>query len=90
MFQIVWTEYLNYRAELRGLDLNELERIIRYSSERYFDTETSRNVAVGHHAVQLVVIPYEVAGEIITPVTVHAVSRQQIRFRVRTGRFTYE
>ena len=90
MWHIVWTSYLQYRAELRGFDLSELERIIRYSSERYFDTETGRNVVVGQHAAQLVLIPYEMVGEIITPVTVHAVTRQQIRFRVRTGRFAHE
>jgi hypothetical protein len=35
-------------------------------------------------------IAYESVGEEITPVTVHAVTRQQIRFRVQTGRFTHE
>jgi hypothetical protein len=37
---IEWTEYLKYRAAIRGFDLEKLEHIIRHSSERYFDTET--------------------------------------------------
>ena len=87
---INWTEYLNYRAALRGFDLEKLEVIIRHSTERYFDTETGRHVVVGRHNLQLVVIPYDVDGETITPVTVHTTSRQQIRFRLNTRRFIHE
>jgi len=87
---INWTDYLRYRAKTRGFDLEKLEHIIRHSSERYLDTETGRHVAVGRHGEQLVMIPYEAEGEIITPVTVHAITRQQIRFRLSTGRFTNE
>jgi len=43
---IIWTAYLKYRAALRGFDLGKLEDIIRYSPERYFDTETGRHVVV--------------------------------------------
>ncbi len=90
MPSIVWTEYLQYRAELRGFDLTKLEHIIRHSGERYFDTETVLAIVVGRHNRQLVMIPYEVDGDAIIPVTVHAITRQQIRFRLRTGRLTHE
>ena len=88
MPSIVWTEYLQYRVELRGFGLARLEHIVRHSSERYVDTETGRTIVVGRHDKQLVMIPYEADGDVITPVTVHAVTRQQIRFRLQTGRFT--
>jgi uncharacterized protein YuzE len=68
---IVCTEYLQSRAELRGFDLAKLVHIVRHSGERYFDTETRLPVAVGRHDRQLVMIPCEVSGDIITPVTVH-------------------
>jgi hypothetical protein len=90
MPEIQWTDYLKYRAALRGFDLTKLENIIRQSDERYFDTETERTVVVGRHYKQLVIIPYELKGDLITPVTVHAITRQLIRFRLRTGRFTHE
>ncbi len=90
MSNIVWAEYLQYRAELRGFDLAKLERIIRHSSERYLDTETGRAIVVGRQGKQLLMIPYEVDNDTITPVTVHAITRQHIRFRLRTGRFTHE
>lgn len=90
MLTIVWTDYLRYRAQLRGFDLLNLERIIRQSSERYLDTATGRWVVVGRHDHELVVIPYEQEADTITPVTVHMLTRQQIRFRLATGRFTQE
>ena len=90
MPDILWTDHLKYRAALRGFDLSKLENILLHSDERYFDSETQRKVVVGRHDLQLVVIPYETQGDQITPVTVHAITRQLIRFRLRTGRFTHE
>ena len=87
---INWTDYVKYRAALRGFDLENLEVIIRHSTERYLDTETGRRVVVGRHNLRLVVIPYDVDGETITPVTVPTTSRQQIRFRLNTRRFIHE
>jgi hypothetical protein len=72
------------------LTWRSFEHIVRHSDERYFDTETGLAVVVGRHDRQLVLIPYEVAGDAVTPVTVHAITRQQIRFRLRAGRFTHE
>ena len=88
-FEIIWTEYLKYRAKLRGYETSVLEEVIRYSTERYIDSSTGRNVVVGKHDNRLVMIPYECDENRITPVTVHATSRQQIKFRLKTGRFTY-
>ncbi len=87
---INWTDYLKYRAKIRSFDLDKLENIVRHSTERYFDTETQRHVVVGRHNLQLVIIPYEVENDMITPVTVHTITRQQIRFRLNTRRFIHE
>ena len=84
---VIWTEYLKHRARLRGFDLATIEQIVRFSEERYFDTATQRMVAVGRHGDRLVMIPYEQEGETVTPVTIHATAREQINFRLRTGRF---
>ena len=87
MPQIIWSNYLRYRAELRGFDLAKIEEILRFSGERYYDTVTGREIAVGKHDNRLVIIPYESSGNVMTPVTIHSTTRQQIRFRLRTGRF---
>lgn len=81
---------MGYRAKLRGFDKGKLEAILRYSVERYWDEATQRPVVVGRHEELLVLIPFEKEGDVLTPVTVHATTRQQINFRLRTGRFRYE
>jgi RNA:NAD 2'-phosphotransferase (TPT1/KptA family) len=88
--KIVWTDYLKFKAKQRGFDLEKIENIVRYSSERYFDMATGRRVAIGQHNNKLVMIPYEADENSITPVTVHATTRQQVNFRIKTGRFTNE
>lgn len=87
---INWTDYFKYRATLRGFDLEKLKEIILHSTERYFDTETERHAVVGRHNLQLVLIAYDVDNDKITPVTVHPITRQQIRFRLNTRRFIHE
>jgi hypothetical protein len=87
---IVWTEYMKYRLSLRGYDLATVEQILRYSSERYVDTVTGRVVVIGRHEKLIVMIPYELKGRTLTPVTIHATSRQQINSRIKSGRFKNE
>jgi hypothetical protein len=72
---INWTDYLKYRAALRGFELEKLEDVIRHSSERYFDTETERHVVVGRHNLQLVMIAYDIKSDTTIPVTVHTITR---------------
>lgn len=88
MLRVLWSGYLRYRADLRGFDLAVIEQIVRSSEERYFDTATQRMVVVGRHGGLLVMIPFDQEGETVTPVTIHSTTRQQISFRLRTGRFT--
>jgi uncharacterized DUF497 family protein len=74
--------------KLRGFDSGKLEDVLRYAKERYLDTATSRMIAVGKHDRRLVLLAYEVTGDNeITPVTVHSTTRQQVSYRVRSGRF---
>ena len=84
---VVWTEYLKHRARVRGFDLAAIEEIVRFSDERYFDTASQRRVAIGKHGRRLVMIPYEQAGDTLTPITIHATTRQQTNLRVRVGRY---
>jgi hypothetical protein len=70
MVKMIWTDYMQYRAELRGFDLSILEKIIRFSGERYDDTVTGSQIVVGKHNQELVMIPYEINEDSITPITV--------------------
>ncbi|MEK7729372.1 MAG: hypothetical protein AAB354_13240 [candidate division KSB1 bacterium] len=87
---IIWTEYMQYKAQLRGFDLARIETIVKSSPERYFDTATRRRVAIGKHGNDLVMIPYEADENTITPTTIHVTTRTQILVRIKTGRFTHE
>ena len=87
---IVWSDYMKYRASLRAFELPKIEDILRHSGEKYFDTVTRRMVVVGRHDDKLVMIPYARKGNEIRAVTIHATTRQQINFRLKTGRFVYE
>lgn len=49
MPEIIWTSYLRYRTTQRGFDLDLIEDILRFSSERYYDMETDRAIAVEKH-----------------------------------------
>ena len=89
-YSILWNDYIKHRADLRGYNLSKIEEILRYSSERYFDVATRRMVAIGKHDDRLVMLPYEIIEKSIIPITIHATTRQQINFRIKSGRFTYE
>ncbi len=88
--EIIWTEYMQYRAKLRGFDLGEIKRIVRYTGERYVDTVTGRLVAIGRHKGVLVLIPCEIEAQMLIPITIHVTTRQQINLRLKTGRLAYE
>ena len=81
---------MKYRTKTRGFDTDTIEHILTSSGERYYDTSTLRMVAIGKHDTRLVLIPYEKDNGDIVPVTIHATTRKQINFRIKTGRFVNE
>ena len=87
---LIFTDYLKYRANLRGFNLERIEYIVRFSIERYIDEESCRFVVIGDHDNKLVMIPYEESESSLTPITIHSITRQQIKFRLKTGRLSYE
>ncbi len=86
----IFSDYIKYKAASRGFSLEQIEQILMYSEERYFDTVTHRMIAIGKHDNRVVMIPYEITADALTPVTIHATTRQQIKFRLKTGRFIHE
>lgn len=69
---IKWTNYVKYRANLRGYKISSIEHLVRYSEERYFDTVTRRMIVVGRHEGRLVLVPYEKEGNEVIPITITA------------------
>ena len=89
MKDIIWTDYMRYRSTIRGIDIHVIEEIVRHTSERYLDSETRRSIAVGRHGNTVVLIPYEESESNLTPIAVHTTTRQQINFRLTTGRYSH-
>ena len=87
---IVWTQYMKYLLSLLGYDPAKVENLLRHSAECYMDTVTGRAVVIGRHESLLVMIPYDRDGDTLTPVTIHAITQQQIISRFRSGRLKYE
>ncbi len=87
---IIWSEYIEYRLKLRKFNKILVEKILRFSEERYFDKDTNRFVAIGKDENRLLLIPYEKNEKAYIPITIHAISRQQINYRIKIGRFKYE
>jgi len=75
---------------LRGFNLSNIEEVLRYSNERYYDATTDRLIVVGKDANILIVIPHEMNAHTITPITIHATNRQQINYRIKSGRYQNE
>jgi hypothetical protein len=88
--EIIWTQYMLYRAEIRGFDIARIEEIVRYSNERYIDQATGRLVAIGKCGSDLVMVAYEMSESAMVPVTAHVVARSQIESRLKSGRFSHE
>jgi len=85
--EISWTSYFKHRCIQRHFSIEKAEHIIRYSTERYFDIDSSRLIAIGSMGDRLVLISYEENENIITPVTIHETDRKQVHFRIRNDRF---
>lgn len=89
--RIQWTGYMKHRVTERELELDKLEEILRHSVERYYDTVTNRLVVVGRYdRKRVVLIPIEIEKSVITPITVHTTTRQQIKFRLKIRRLIHE
>jgi len=87
---IIWTDYFLYRASERELDLVQMEKILRYSGERYLDTGTGSHIAIGSDKNHLHLVAYDLTEVGYEVITAHTTNRQQITFRLNSGRYSHE
>ena len=70
------------------------ERIYRESKQRYYNHHSLRHIAIMevyyHRRRTLMMIAYDQFPEYAEIVTIHPVTRKQIRERLRAGRWTDE
>jgi hypothetical protein len=91
MKTIHYTEYMLDRMEFRHVPQRVVEGILLTAIERYFDIETGRFIAVQrvryHGSYKRLAVAYEEKGGEITAVTVHTVTKRQIRARIQRQRW---
>jgi hypothetical protein len=78
--------------QIRRIPESVPEQIFLHATERYFDTETQRDIAVhrvrlGRRRMAQMMLAYEEYAEHIEFVTIHKINRRDINFRIQTGRW---
>jgi hypothetical protein len=79
------------RMEFRRVPQQVVESVLLTATERYFDIETSRFMAVqrvrSQGRYQRFVVAYEEQENEITAVTVHTVTKRQVQARIQRQRW---
>jgi hypothetical protein len=78
--------------QIRRITEGVPEHIYLNASERYFDTETERDIAVhrvriGRRRMAQMMLAYEEYAEHVEFVTIHKINRRDINFKIQTGRW---
>jgi len=97
--EIHYTDYFRYRSlgdfgymQFRRIPAGAPEQIYLNATERYFDTETQRDIAVhrvrfGRRGRAQMMLAYEEYAEHVEFVTIHKINRREINFRIQIGRW---
>ena len=73
---------------MQNIDVNQAKQQLPQLIEQAVGGNEVIITKGGQPVVRLVV--YEKTENAVTPITIHATTRQQINFRLKTGRFIYE
>ncbi len=91
MKKIHYTDYLLERLKFRRIPRNVVEKILQEATERYFDVETRRFIAVQrvkyNREYKRLMVAYEEKENEITVVTVHTVTKRQVQSRIKRQRW---
>jgi hypothetical protein len=89
--KVKYSQHIEHRLRLRGIDSNLPQTIYEQAEERYFDEETQYYIAVMKHQLygkmRDIMVAYSIEGGLITLITIHALKEGQKQNRVRSGRW---
>lgn len=90
--EIRYTDYFKDRLRLRSIPADIPEKVLRNPQERYQDQRTGREIAVKKVKItrtqaRLFMIAYEEYSDHMLAITIHGISKRQIRWRLKTGRW---
>jgi hypothetical protein len=91
MKKVQYIDYFLDRLRFRKIPQAVAERVLCEATERYFDVETGRFIAIkevqyGRRKKRLMVA-YEEQGNEVTPITVHAVTKRQVQSKIERLRW---
>lgn len=89
--KIVYRPHLKVRLKERSFPQDYPRRIYKESTRCYFDTKTGHNIAFSKLSyvgkVRSLVISYDIMPEQVEIITIHAISDQEIRNKIKAGRW---
>jgi len=91
---IRYSQHLKFKMRVRQISENMPKRIYHESKKRFYNHQTFRRIAIMeisyHRHRTLMMIAYDQYSDYVDIITIHPITKEQIRQRQRTGRWTYE
>ncbi len=92
--EIKYSNHLRFRMRVRQIPLRMPERIYRESTQRYYNHHSLRRIAILDVSYKLrrtlMMIAYDQYPDYVEILTIHTITKKQIRNRLRSGRWTHE
>lgn len=89
--KIVLRPHLKIRLAQRLIPQDYLKKIILNPEEKYFDTATNHKIAVKRmeysNKIRPMALAYDIIGLEIQVITIHPVSKQEIKNKLNRGRW---
>jgi hypothetical protein len=91
---VKYSNHLEFKIRVRKIPANLPERIYRESTERYYNHYSFRHIAImmvqyGRRRT-LMMVAYDEFPDSVELITIHPITKKQIRDRIQIGRWTYE
>ena len=91
--KVTYSAHLQFRMNVRKTPEQMPESIYRNSTQRYDNHHTLRRIAIQEvyyqHRRTLMMIAYDQFPDYAEVITIHTITRQQIREHLRIGRWTH-
>jgi hypothetical protein len=92
--EVKYSKHLRFKLRVRGIPQDMPERIYRESNQRYYNHHTLRHIAVMQVYYRRrrtwMMIAYDQFPDRVEIVTIHPITKRQIRERLKRGRWTHE
>lgn len=92
--EIKYSRHLQFKITVRKIPEDMPKRIYRECRQRYYNHQSLRHIAVMevyyNRRRTLMMIAYDQYSDHVEILTIHPITKRQVRDRLQTGRWTYE